>query len=232
MTSDMHHFQNYKKWPDRAFCHPNWQSAMCQFAVHASTQKATKRPWQSKTAKNWAKHGSLPLKTGKVMSVDQLVFPTPGLIAQMTGFIAKQRYRYATVYVDQALGLSYVHLQKTALADETLESKVAFERFALNRGVIIMNYHADNGIFKANAWVQACRRKEQGLTFAAVGAHHTIGKAERRIRELQEMARTMLIHANHRWPEAVSVAHRHLLGPIAAAQPKCGVGVEPINWTR
>ena len=37
------------------------------------------------------------------------------------------------------------------------------------------------------------------LTFAGVNAHHQNGVAERRIRELQELARTMMIHANRRW---------------------------------
>ena len=49
-----------------------------------------------------------------VVSVDQLVSPTPGLVAQMTGFITKQRYNYATVYVDQATSLGFVFLQKTS----------------------------------------------------------------------------------------------------------------------
>ena len=169
----------------------------CQYA------KATRRPWRAKTARNWSNE-SKPTKPGQVVSVDQLVSPTPGLIAQMSGFLTKKRYRYATVYVDQFSSLGYVHLQKTASAEDTLEGKKAFERYAMTHGVVIYAYHADNGIFKANAWVQACQAKEQGLTFAAVGAHHTNGKAERRIRELQDMARTMLIHANKRWPEAIS----------------------------
>ena len=60
----------------------------------------------------------------------------------------------------------------------------------------ISAYHADNGIFKAREWVENCHQLQQGLTFAGVGAHHANGKAERRIRELQELARTQLIHAN------------------------------------
>jgi hypothetical protein len=84
--------------------------------------------------------------------------------------------------------LGFIHLQQTASAKETLESKTAFEWYAANRGVIIMNYHADNGIFKAKEWVQACHQKDQGLTFAGVGAHHANGKAEQRIHELQELA--------------------------------------------
>ena len=42
------------------------------------------------------------------------------------------------------------------------------------------------------------------MTFAGVNAHHQNGMAERRIRELQELARTMLIHANRRWNKCVT----------------------------
>jgi hypothetical protein len=38
--------------------------------------------------------------------------PTPGLIAQMAGFITKKRYQGATIFVDQATGLGYVHVQR------------------------------------------------------------------------------------------------------------------------
>ena len=89
----------------------------------------------------------------QVVSEDQLISPTQGLVAQMTGFLTKVRYRYATVYVDQTSGFGYVHLQTTASADETLENNIAFERYAINHGVTIQAYHGDNCIFKANAWV-------------------------------------------------------------------------------
>jgi len=46
--------------------------------------------------------------------------------------------------------------------------------------------------------------KGQGLTFAGGAAHHQNGIAERWIRELQEMMSTMLIHAHHRWPSAIT----------------------------
>ncbi|KAI2497837.1 hypothetical protein MHU86_16671 [Fragilaria crotonensis] len=42
------------------------------------------------------------------------------------------------------------------------------------------------------------------MTFAAVNAHHQNGIAERRIRELQELARAMLMHANTRWSDAIT----------------------------
>jgi hypothetical protein len=79
-----------------------------------------------------------------------MVSPTPGLIAQMTGFLTTKRYKYATVYVDQFSRLGYVYLQKEATAEETLQGKEAFERYANDRGVHVQAYLADNGIFTAN----------------------------------------------------------------------------------
>jgi hypothetical protein len=95
------------------------------------------------------------------------------------------------VYVDQASRLSFLWLQKAATADETLLGKEAFEQFGKDRGISIQGYHADNGIFKAHKWVNACHNKGQGLTFAGVNAHHQNGIAVRKIHSLQELARTM-----------------------------------------
>ena len=124
-----------------------------------------------------------------------MVSSTHGFVAQMTGILTKARYKYATVYVDQGSRLGYTYLQKSATAEETIKGKIAFELFARSHGIKIQAYHADNGIFRANAWVQNCIQAEQSLTFAGVNAHHQNGIAERRIREVQELTRTMLIHA-------------------------------------
>ena len=62
--------------------------------------KATKRAWRSKQGKQRQRNKTL--KPGEAISVDQMVSPVPGLIAQMVGFLTKQRYKYATVFVDQA----------------------------------------------------------------------------------------------------------------------------------
>ena len=72
------------------------------------------------------------------------------MIAQITGILTKKRYKYATIYVDQFLGLGYVHLQKTATADEIIHRKKAFEAFHSQNGVKGTAYLADNGIFRAN----------------------------------------------------------------------------------
>ena len=137
-------------------------------------------------------------KPGDLVSVDQLVSPTVGLIAQMTGFLTRQRYKYSTVFVDHASRLGYVYMQKTCTAEETIKAKHAFELYAREQGITIKAYHADNGIFKARKWVDECHKDKQPITYSAVNAHHTNGMAERRIKELQDLARSQLIHANAR----------------------------------
>ena len=104
--------------------------------------KATRRPWRGKTSKQWKEEGMTAQQPGQVVSVDQLVSPTPGLIAQMTGFLTTKRYKYATVFVNQFSRLGFVYLQKTASAEETIEGKKTFEASAKQHGVSISNYHA------------------------------------------------------------------------------------------
>ena len=160
--------------------------------------RATRRPWRHKTPKNKRKTKQITAP-GQQISVDVLTSPTPGFVAQMTGLLTKKRYRYATVFVDHFSGYSYLHLQKTQDVEEALEAKAAFEQHALQHGINILSYHADNGIFRANKWVQDCIRKHQTLTFAGVNAHHQNGRAERRIGLVQELTRTQLIHLSHKW---------------------------------
>ena len=99
----------------------------------------------------------------------------------------------------------FVYLQKTCLAEDTIEAKRAFEKYAASRGVTIQAYHADDGIFKAKKWMEECHQQKQNLTFAAVNTHHQNGIAKQRISELQEMTRAMLIHTSKRWPRVVTI---------------------------
>ena len=151
--------------------------AICNVPVCSACQyaKATRRPWQSKTAQNW-NNELKPTQPGQVVSVDQLVSPTPGRARHpMSGFLTKERCRYATVYVDQASGLGYVHLQKTASSDKTLEKQ---NRIRAIRYQTIAYSRQMHGLRRA---------KLRSKTSLSLPLAHT---AERRICELQEMART------------------------------------------
>ena len=180
-----------------------YEGVKLPFCSSCAYGKSVKRNWRSKRSNN-RDEAKRPTKPGECISVDQLISPTPGLIAQMTGRLTTKRYSCATVYVDQYSSLSFVWPQVSTSAEDTIKGKVAFENYAQQRGVRIEAYHADNGVFRAHQWVDHCTKQKQILTYAGVGAHHQNGVAERRIRVLQEMTRTLLLHAQHKWPQAIS----------------------------
>ena len=171
---------------------------LCTACVYG---KMTRRPWRTKAE---PKGRTMALtRPGQCVSVDQLISTTPGLIAQLRGKPTSDRYRAATVFVDQYSGYSHVVPQRSTSAEDTIEAKRQFEAFAETCGVKVTHYHADNGIFADNKWRAALRDDRQTLSFCGVNAHFQNGVAERRIRELQDSARTMLVHAQRRWPDAI-----------------------------
>ncbi len=147
--------------------------------------KATRRPWRTTADKRNISHIKSATKPGEVVSVDQLESSIPGFIGQMTGKLTRQRIIGTTVYVDHASDFSFVYHQTSMSSEETVKSKVAFEKFAATHGVNIKHYHADNGRFKDNLFMKSIEEKGQTITFCGVGAHHQNGKAEKRIGDLQ-----------------------------------------------
>ena len=155
--------------------------------------KMTKRPWRVKGDDKKATRTAT--RPGQIISVDQLESNTPGLIAQLKGKLTQQRYKYATVFVDQFSGYTFVYLQKHLTSEETVMAKHAFERSADQRGVEITHYHADNGRFADNAFIADCKAQRQGLLYCGVNTHFQNRVAERRIRDLQEQTRTSMLYA-------------------------------------
>jgi len=175
--------------------------AGCMFAA------MTKKPWRTKGSKS----GQVGRKTkitrpGQCVSVDQLESPQVGFIAQIKGRLTKKRYKYATVFVDHHSDLKYVHYMSELTSEETVYAKKCFERYAASFNVKIEHYHCDNGRFADNLFVQHCEGMGQNITYCGVNAHFQNGRAEKAIRDLQTMARTMLLHAKGRWPDAIHLA--------------------------
>ncbi len=162
--------------------------------------KAKRRPWRSRAQAG--KIGKTATKPGDMVSVDQLIFKIPGLIAQGSGKLTKRRHTVATIFVDHASGLDYVHSQESTSAVDTIVAKEAFERFASRHNVKIKHYHCDNGIFASKKFRAAVEDANQTMTFCAVNAHHQNGVAERRIQDLTDRARAMLVNARHKKPFA------------------------------
>lgn len=164
--------------------------------------RATRRPWRTKSTIN-AKI-KITTQPGQCVSVDQLESPTPGLATQLRGIPTTLRYKAATIFVDHFSCMSNVHLQPTLSSQDTIKAKKAFEKFARSHGVIIKHYHADNGRFADNAFIADTHEQQQTITYCGVNAHFQNGIAEKRIRDLQYLTRTSLLHASNRWPKAIS----------------------------
>ncbi len=58
----------------------------------------------------------------------------------------------ATIFVDHHSSASYIHLQESTTAVETIIAKNAFKLWARDQGVTITHYHANNGRFTKSVW--------------------------------------------------------------------------------
>jgi hypothetical protein len=157
----------------------------------------TRRPWKEKckTVKKIGGNDTYPISC---TFVDQLETSVPGLMDQMNGIPTKQRHKVATVFVHHHSNLSFVYPQVSTTAEETLQAKRAYGLFAESNGVKTMHYHEDNGRFADNLWRQDVLDKGQRLTFSVVGAHHQNVKTEKKIRNVQDLARASLMHASNK----------------------------------
>ena len=117
-----------------------------------------------------------------------------------------------TIFIDYFTGFTYVALMRYLTAESTLAAKREFEHRCAVRDVMVEHYHADNGRFAEPAFVNECKRCSQKLTFCGVGAHHQNGIAERKIKDVTLIARTILLHAMRYWPEYITI----MFWPFAA----------------
>jgi hypothetical protein len=94
-----------------------------------------------------------------------------------------------------------------------------------------VQYHSDNGRFVDSAWWNDAIKQGQRMTMCGVNAYHQNGKVERRVRQLQDLSRTSLLHAIHMWPQAANT----FLWPYAVRKaadninniPSSGAGTSP-----
>jgi hypothetical protein len=143
-------------------------------------------------------------KTCWCVLVDQMISTVLGLIAQTKGIPTRQSYHIATIFVDHASDYTFIHFQTQATLIKTVQAKHEFEIHAAGAGVTVKRYHCDNGKFINNLWTKDMKLKNQEILLCGTYAHHQNGKVEKRIHDLQGLARTSLLHVKTRWPDAVN----------------------------
>ncbi|KAL7550148.1 hypothetical protein ACHAWF_013389 [Thalassiosira exigua] len=140
---------------------------------------------------------------GDGVSVDQIISSQPGLIPQMSGFLTSKRIWGCTTFVDHVSDYVYVHLMHEFTLEETLLAKAAWENVLLQAGRKVKHYHADNGRFADNGFVDACNNKDQTLTLCGVAAHYQNGIVENKNTILTQGTHTLFLNGMRMWPQMV-----------------------------
>jgi len=174
--------------------------AACEFG------KATRRPTKNATTTSTPtkemelkKNDLLP---GQRVSVDHYQSAVPGRLYTSKGSTdEKDMFHGGAIYVDHASGYVILRHQVSFGSSDTLRGKLEFERLAYNDGVVIQNYHTDNGVFSTKEFMGAIMEQRQQVRFSGSGAAHQNGVAERGIQTVVNMARTMMLHAAMHSPD-------------------------------
>jgi hypothetical protein len=141
------------------------------------------------------------LVPGQMVSLDQYMGSTPGRLPNTKGKeLKKDKYTGGTIFVDHASGFVFVRNQVSLRAGETVIAKKAFESLANSFGVKVKGYHADNVPFDSVEFKADLLAKNQTLDLSGVGAHHQNSVAERAIKTITSLARSMMLHMSFHWP--------------------------------
>lgn len=89
--------------------------ATCDVPVCATCVygKMIRKQWQNKSVETYENQSLDAKVAGELVAVDQMVSPTPGFIAQITGRLTTKRYKYATIFVDIATRYGYMCICKS-----------------------------------------------------------------------------------------------------------------------
>ena len=143
---------------------------------------------------------------GSEVSVDHFVSSVRGRL--FTGYNKgniSNKYVGGCIFVDHASSYIHTEMQSSLSTHETLRAKLAFERVCRDYGVIPQTYMSDNGrAFTSRDFVEHLSSYKQVSKFAGVGAHHHNAQAERAIRTIMSIARTMMIHSATHWPDVAN----------------------------
>ena len=144
------------------------------------------------------------LLPGQCISVDHFVCSTNGRLFTSRGKTSALENLYCggCLFVDHATGFVHVEHQTSTSTHDTLRAKESFELFCRDHGVLPQKYVSDNATaFTSKRFSEHLAVHRQINSFAGAGAHHHNGHAERSIRAMMSIARTMMLHSAIHWPD-------------------------------
>ena len=77
------------------------------------------------------------------------------------------------------------------------------EKVMAQSGRTVRHYHAKNGWFADNGFIDAVNGKDQKITFYGVGTHHQNIIIENKNKILTTGGRTLLLHGRRMWPNII-----------------------------
>ena len=138
----------------------------------------------------------------QMVSADNYILRAPGGLYHTKGKSDQSdMFSGGFIFIDHASGYVSINHQVAINATKTVKEKLTFDREAQIQGVVIKVYHTDNGIFNSSDFMEELLKKQQKIRFSGAGTSHRNGAAERAIKTVVTMARTMLMHAALRCPE-------------------------------
>ena len=175
--------------------------AACQYG------KQCRNPVKGKTTTTVRDEKGATSKTahlpGQLVAVDHFICSTKGRRFNTRGMEAdKDRYLGGAIFVDLATGYLSIEFQTNVTTHETLLGKEKFELECRDHGVVVQEYLSDMGAaFTSQAFREHLQEFEQVSRFAGAGGHHHNAQAERAIRTVTCIARTIMFHQAIHWPE-------------------------------
>ena len=83
----------------------------------------------------------------------------------MSSFLTSKRLWGATTFVDHISDYVYVNLMRDSTLNETLLAKEAIEKVMAQAGRYVKHYHADNGRFADNGFIDAINTNDNKINF-------------------------------------------------------------------
>ena len=181
--------------------------------------KQTVRPSKAKTT-TVVKDREGILKEGNILpgaevSVDHFVSSVKGrLFSGYNRGSDDSRFVGGCIFVDHSSSYVHVEFQSSLSSHDTLKAKSNYEAVCRDYGVVPKTYTSDNGkAFTSKDYTEHLSHFHQITKLAGVGAHHQNAIAERSIRTIMSIARTMMMHAAIHWPDMAQAS----LWPMAVS---------------
>lgn len=179
--------------------------SLCTACVLAKSSRKSSRSRITSANANIPGLKTNHLFPGQVVSIDQYESTVRGRLPNTKGREPdSEKFCGGTIGVDHASSFIFHRNQVSLRASDTITTKRIWDRFAHSCGVSLRHFQCDNGVFRSDEFKQAIQRANQSLSFSGVGAHHQNGVAERAIKTIMELARSMLLHAALMWSDPIN----------------------------